>query len=223
MSAEVKAAAVRRRAAARQDKGVRTPPLAADEGFPPADAVEVARVLGAWGLKGGLRLKPYSARPQALLAARRWWLQAEKPGADAGEDAPRALRELQVQRARAQGEFVVAECAQLHDRDAAQLLAGARVFVSRADFPPVAEDEYYWVDLIGLAVRNRADVLLGTVTQLIETGPHCVLCIRRAQAAAPDAPDAPDAPELLIPFVAAYVDRVDRAAATIHVDWDLDA
>ena len=39
---------------------------------------------------------------------------------------------------------------------AAQALAGARVFVPRASFPTPDEDEFYWVDLIGLAVVNRA-------------------------------------------------------------------
>lgn len=178
----------------------------------PGDAVEVARVLGAWGVRGGLRLKPYAAQPQALLEARRWWLLADERAAPmAPTPQPRVLHVAEV---RAQGELVVARCRGLNDRDAAQALAGARVFLPRSGFPPTADDEFYWVDLIGLTVRNRADLLLGTVTQLIETGPHCVLCLQ---------PAAADAPELLIPFVEAYVDRVDRAAGTIHVDWEPDA
>jgi 16S rRNA processing protein RimM len=36
------------------------------------------------------------------------------------------------------------------DRNAAEALRGARIFVSRSSFPAVAKDEYYWVDLIGL-------------------------------------------------------------------------
>jgi 16S rRNA processing protein RimM len=62
------------------------------------------------------------------------------------------------------------------DRDAAEALTGARIFVSRASFPTPDDNEFYWVDLIGLAVRNRAGWTLGTVSHLIETGPHCVLC-----------------------------------------------
>jgi 16S rRNA processing protein RimM len=34
-------------------------------------------------------------------------------------------------------------------------LKGARIFVSRASFPTPDDDEFYWVDLIGLAVVNR--------------------------------------------------------------------
>ncbi|NLZ41903.1 MAG: 16S rRNA processing protein RimM, partial [Comamonadaceae bacterium] len=89
-------------------------------------------------------------------------------------------------------------------------LRGARVFVSRAQFPNADADEYYWVDLIGLEVRNRRGERLGVVGGLLETGPQCVLCVT--------APDAA-AEELLIPFVAAHVDRVDLAARLIEVDW----
>jgi 16S rRNA processing protein RimM len=90
-------------------------------------------------------------------------------------------------------------------------MTGARIFVSRASFPTPDDNEFYWVDLIGLAVHDREGQELGTVHTLIETGPHCVLCVK---------PAAADADDVLIPFVDAYVDRVDREARVIHVDWD---
>jgi 16S rRNA processing protein RimM len=118
---------------------------------------------------------------------------------------------LRIIQAREQGDGIVATCHELTDRDAAEAMAGARIFVPRSSFPTPDDDEFYWVDLIGLTVRNRDGLELGTVATLIETGPHCVLSIRPAQA---------DADDVLIPFVDAYVDRVDREARTIHVDWD---
>jgi len=87
------------------------------------------------------------------------------------------------------------------------------VFVSRASFPTPDEDEFYWVDLIGLSVRNRQEALLGEVVGLLETGPHCVLRVRGADA---------KADEVLIPFVAAYVDQVDLPGRCLHVDWQAD-
>ena len=48
----------------------------------------------------------------------------------------------------------------------AELLKGARIFVSRASFPTPDTDEYYWVDLIGLHVVNREGVVLGEVRGL---------------------------------------------------------
>jgi 16S rRNA processing protein RimM len=178
--------------------------------------VEVARVLGAWGIKGGLKLKAYAADPQALFSSKRWYLEAgeraaARPPGAAAVAAAALPRLLKVVQAREHGEFIVATAQDLDDRDAAEALAGARVFVSRASFPTPDDDEFYWVDLIGLAVRNREGLELGRVSTLLETGPHCVLCVQ---------PPAADAAEVLIPFVDAYVDRVDREARLIHVDWE---
>jgi 16S rRNA processing protein RimM len=177
----------------------------------PDDAVEVGRVLGAWGVKGGIKVKPFAADPQALFSSKRWFLrpgESSRPGPPAG--LPPLLR---IRQAREQGDAIVATCAEIEDRDAAERLKGARVYVARSSFPTAAEDEYYWVDLIGLAVRNRAGLSLGVISGLLETGPHCVLCIE---------PPGEGAGELMIPFVAAYVDRVDLAGRMVHVDWQTD-
>ncbi len=173
-------------------------------------------MLGPWGVKGGLKVKPFSSDPQALFSSKRWFIEpsevaVQRPaGARAALPLPQLLRVVQ---AREQGDAVVATVQEVTDRDAAQALTGARVFVSRASFPTPDNDEFYWVDLIGLEVVNREGVALGTVTGLIETGPHCVLRLRPPEAGEE---------ERLIPFVDAYVDRVDLSGRTIHVDWAAD-
>lgn len=184
------------------------PAPASDEPAKPEDAVEIGRVLGAWGVKGGLKVKPYAADPQALFSSKRWFLEPSE--AKPGQVVPPLLR---VKSAREQGDTVVAVVDGLDDRDAAERLAGARIYISRESFPTPDEGEYYWVDLIGLDVANRQGAALGRVVGLIETGPHCVLRIQPAD---------PEAGEVLIPFVDAYVDRVDRQARRIDVDWQDD-
>lgn len=186
----------------------------------PEDAVEVGRVVGAWGVKGGLRIKPFAADPQALFSSKRWYLAAPEIArpvpAATGKTvaaAPVWPRLLRIVQAREQGDSVVATAQDLGDRDAAQALAGARVLISRGSFPTPDPGEFYWVDLIGLAASNREQVELGRVVGLIETGPHCVLRIQPPQAGAP---------ERLIPFVDAYVDSVDLAGRRIVVDWDAE-
>lgn len=174
----------------------------------PDDAVEVGRVAGAWGVKGWIRVEPHASDPQALFSSKRWFLRPPEPlPAGPARAWPTLLRVVQ---AREQGSGVVAAVDGINDRDAAQALRGARVHVARASFPTPAADEYYWVDLIGLAVVNRQGEALGTVEGLIETGAHAVLRVRRGEQ------------ESLIPFVGAYVDRVDLAGRTVSVDWGLD-
>jgi 16S rRNA processing protein RimM len=178
----------------------------------PVDAIEVGRVTGAWGLQGGIKVKPFAADPQALFSTKRWFVEPpalRKPGAA----LPALPTLLHIVSAREQGDHVVASARELPDRDAAEGLKGARILVSRASFPTPDPDEFYWVDLIGCQVFDRQARELGRVDHLVETGPHCVIVIR---------PAAADAPELMIPFVAAYVDRVDTAARRIEVDWGED-
>ncbi|MEF7613934.1 ribosome maturation factor RimM [Aquincola sp. MAHUQ-54] len=172
----------------------------------PADAVEVGRIIGAWGIKGAVKVVPYASDAKALFSSRRWFIQ---PGD----------RLLKITGAREQGDAVVATAQEVPDRNAAEALKGARVFVARSSFPTPAEGEYYWVDLIGLEVFNREGALLGIVSDLLSTGPHSVLRLRRTDVPA-DAP--PEVAERLIPFVDAYVDQVDLPGRRITVDWGLD-
>lgn len=186
-------------------------PAAAPEHGKPEDAVEVGRVLGAWGVRGGLKVKPLASDPQALFSSKRWYLE---PPELATARPPAMLPQwLKVIQAKRHGETILVTAQDLGDRDAADALKGARVFVSRASFPTPASDEFYWVDLIGLNVRDRSGRELGRVIGLFETGPHCVLRIRGDDA---------DGLETMIPFVEAYVDQVDLPGRLIGVDWPLD-
>ncbi|WP_294636658.1 ribosome maturation factor RimM [uncultured Aquabacterium sp.] len=212
-------------------------PLVLEDGVVwPDDAVEVGRVVDAWGVKGGIKVMPFSSDPQALFCTKKWFLRPADvaPGAvarpaagrtaSAGSASPAAAtvparlsapRFLQIKQAREQGEVVVATAEGLDDRNAAEALKGARVFVSRTAFPTPDEDEFYWVDLIGLDVVNREGQALGKVVDLIDTGPHCVLrCVVEVDGKAEG--------ERLIPFVSAYIDSVSLADKRIVADWGLD-
>ncbi len=169
----------------------------------PADAVEVGRILDAWGVKGWFKVQPHSADPQALYSSRRWWTRSDRG----------ATRLLRITHAREHGDAVLAAAEDVADRDGAEALKGVAVFVSRASFPTPDTDEFYWLDLIGLAVVNRDGAALGTVSGLIDTGAHSVLRV---------VPDDGNEGERLIPFVAAYIDGVDLGARRIDVDWGLD-
>jgi 16S rRNA processing protein RimM len=171
----------------------------------PADAVEVGRVLGAWGIKGWLKVQAFADDPQALFSTKRWHLLP--PDGPHGAAMPALLR---VTQAREHGGMVVAGVQEVVDRNAAEALKGARVFVARSSFPTAAADEYYWVDLIGCHVINREGLELGTVADLLDTGASSVLRVVQGDG------------ERLIPFVAAYVDDVDLGAGRIRVDWGTD-
>jgi len=173
----------------------------------PADAIEVGRIADAWGIKGWFKVLPHSAQPEALFSSKRWFLQA--PGASASTAFRLAVRE-----AKEHSDCIVATSEDVPDRNAAEALRGARVFVPRSSFPTAGDDEYYWVDLIGLSVVNREGVTLGTVRELLATGPQTTLVL----AAESDG----KAVERMVPFVSAFVDKVDLPGRLITVDWQPD-
>jgi len=184
----------------------------------PQDAVEIGRIADAWGIKGWFKVHAHSTDPQVLFAARRWFL---KPADDVRVVAAKAASLpalLKILSVREHGDGIVASAEGVADRNGAEALRGARIFVSRAAFPKSDPDEYYWIDLIGLNVVNRQGEVLGEVLGLLETGPHAVLRIAPPGLAAPIKPDQ----EILVPFVSAYVDDVSLAERRITVDWGLD-
>ena len=195
------------------------PPALADPAWPD-DAIEVARIVDAWGLKGWIKVAPFAANPQALYSSRRWFvLPSERPGPARSPGAAPIPTLLKITEVKEHGDVVIAQAQEVPDRDGAEALRGARVFVSRASFPTAGPDEFYWVDLIGLRVVNREGAALGTVSGLLDTGPHSVL--RVAPEVVPEGVSAVEA-ERLIPFVGAYVDDVSLEHRLITVDWGLD-
>lgn len=171
----------------------------------PDDLVLVGHVTGAYGIQGWVRIKPYSADADAMLHAKTWWL--DKP----------VIRDVDMMQAKIHGDDVVARLVGVADRNAAEALKGATVQVRRSHFPSLADGEFYWVDLIGLAVENLQGESLGTVADLMDNGAHPIL-----RVLAPTVPGTDKPKEWLIPFVDRFVKTVDQAARKITVDWGLD-
>ncbi len=175
----------------------------------PEDLVLVGHVIDAWRLDGGLKIAPYAPEASAMLQAREWWLESK------GD-----VRSFDVMSAKAHGSAVTARLVGIADRDAAEKWKGARISIARRHFPVTDDDEFYWVDLIGLSVVNAAGESFGQVADLLDNGAQQVLVVREAIAVDPDAAAKPD--EHLIPFVDAFVKDVDLKARRIVVEWQKD-
>ena len=173
---------------------------------PGPDAIVVlAQVLLPYGVQGWVKLRTYSEAPDAVLDYPKWWI---RPAGKA------TWSERALLAGRVHSGVVVAHLEGIDDRDAALAIRGAEIGVARAAMPPLRDDEFYWTDLIGFAVVNRDGVALGQVAGVQEFGAHPVLRV----APGGEARQA----ERLIPFVPAHVDRVDKAAGRIDVDWPQD-
>jgi 16S rRNA processing protein RimM len=169
----------------------------------PADLVQVGYVSGAYGVTGSIRVTPFSHEADALLNVKSWWI--DKP----------SLQTVSVRTAKLHGGDVVAQLVGVVGRDASEALKGAAVSIPRSEFPQLAEDEFYWSDLIGLHAVNLQGEALGTVTDMMDNGVQSIL--RITPVVAENAPA-----ERLVPYVDQYVKQVDLARKTITLDWGLD-
>ena len=172
----------------------------------PDDLVTVGYVAGAYGLNGWVRIKPFSADGDALLHAKTWWL--DKP----------ELRDVGMLQAKVHSGDIVASLMGVAGRDAAEALKGAQVQIPRSHFPALEDGEFYWVDLIGLAVDNLQGEMIGRVTDMMDNGAHPILRIAPAVSDDPEASVA----EILIPFVEHFIKTVDQGQKKITVDWQRD-
>ena len=158
----------------------------------------MGRISAPFGVKGWVKVQPNTAATHNLLAYNTWWVGRE------GD-----WREIAVAEARVHGRTVVARLEGCDDRDAATALRGQSVAVPRAALPGTKSGEYYWADLIGLAVVNASAQALGRITGVLQTGANDVLVVAGQR-------------ERLIPFIAEVIREVDLAAGVMRVEWDAD-
>lgn len=162
--------------------------------------VIMGRVAAAHGIRGWIKIQPYTEYLDSLTDYASWWIGPEQG----------PWREVAVQQCEVHNKTLAALLPDCPDRNAAEKLKGLLIAVPRSSLPQQPVDEYYWSDLIGLAVVNEAGVTLGTVANLLETGANQVLSVQG------------DSGVILIPFVASAIKQVDVKNKTIRVDWSAD-
>ena len=143
--------------------GVEPPPQPLPTGEGLARPITVAAITGAHGIEGQVRLKLFGAGVAALRQ-----YGAFNEGA------------LVLKKAKDDGKGgAIARFAGIDDRNAAEALRGTALTVSREALPPLAEGEYYFADLIGLAAVSDEGEPLGTVVNVENYGAGDVVEIER--------------------------------------------
>lgn len=166
----------------------------------PTRRILIGRIHGAFGVRGEVKLESLTEPAGNLFRYQPWILR----------DAQGREREIDGARGRPGGKGLVATLPGIDDRDAAEALRGAELYIPRSALPPPRPGEFYWVDLEGLNVVNLDGVDFGTVVQVFSNGANDVLVARGSR-------------ERMIPFLRPdYVRELDFDAGRIVVDWDAD-
>jgi 16S rRNA processing protein RimM len=165
-----------------------------------SDRVLVGVIVGAHGIRGEVKLKSFTADPQAIAA------YSPLTTADG--------RALAIKKLRAQKDGFIAIFDGVTDRNAAEALKGAELFVARDRLPAPAEGEVYLHDLIGRAVQLKDGTPLGEVVGLENYGASDLVAVK--------IPGRKDT--VLIPFADHFVVSVDDGVLRVDLPEDyLDA
>lgn len=164
--------------------------------------IVLGRLVAPYGVKGWMHLHAFGDDPASWAKMAEWRLGLSAEGDQWQVFHPEAVR--------LHGDSWVVKLMGVEDRNGAEALIGRYLAAPRELMPAAGDGEYYWADLIGLAVVNGEGVGLGTVQSLIETGANDVLVVRDGEV------------ERLLPFVDAVVRKVDVPAGRIEVEWGAD-
>ena len=159
------------------------------------DLICVGAIVGAFGIRGELRLKSFCARPEDI--------ETYKPllSEDGKTSFSLHLRGLLKNGFSANVDGV-------STKEQADKLRGVRLFTPRDQLPSLPDDEYYYTDLVGLEVLDTGGTVLGRVKTVLNHGASDLLEIQGPGLKT----------TVLLPFTLAVVPTVDLSAGRIIVD-----
>lgn len=165
----------------------------------PDEKVPMGRVLAPWGIKGWVKVQPYSDERGNLCGFPDWLLERR------GTLQPVAVAECKVH-----GAHVVARFEGCDDRDRAEAWRGAEVMLRRGELPPPPPNEVYQADLIGLTVLGANGVRLGRIVEVLQNPGNPILRV------------AGEDRERLVPFVPPVIRAVDVEGGVVELEWGAD-
>lgn len=135
-------------------------------------AIAVAEISAPHGVRGQVRVHLYDPDSQALRPGLRVELRA--PDGSKGPVSSDMSFEIVSAEPVPGRPALRVKFATVADRDHAERLRGRQVWVARADLPPLAADEFYLTDAIGVAVErllpDGSAQPLGTVVGVTSNG-----------------------------------------------------
>ncbi|MGE3425394.1 MAG: ribosome maturation factor RimM [Hyphomicrobiaceae bacterium] len=156
----------------------------------------MGEITGAHGIRGEVLVRSYTGDPEAIAD---YGALTDEKGA-----APLTLKVLRMTPKGA----IIARVRGVSDRNGAEALKGRKLYVARNAMPePDDEDDFYYEDLIGLAVVDAQAKLVGEVVAVQNYGAGDLLEIRLVATGKTE----------LVSFSKASVPQIDLEARRITV------
>lgn len=159
------------------------------------ELIPIGKIIGPHGIRGQMRLHSYSGNFSSLSHVSLVSLKASDG----------TIRDFALKSAQAHNGRFIITLADCNDPDQVEPLVGNEVCIRRCNLPELEDDEYYWCDLIGLEVFTDEGTLLGTVSEIFETGSNDIYIVRN------------DDREFLIPAIGDVIKSIDTSKGRIVI------
>lgn len=169
--------------------------LASDNGY-----VVVGKIGRSYGLDGMVFVQSFTDPKENLFHYPSLWLGNKDP--------------ICFSRHQTHAKHLVAQVDGTSDCDGAKRLTNKLIYLHTHHLPKLAEGQYYWHELTGLAVVSTTGRQFGKVEYIYDGGQFPIMVIKRA--------DNTRKQEILIPYEPSVVQSVDLDAKEIEVEWDVD-
>ena len=154
--------------------------------------IAVGEIMGAYGARGELRVRPFSRFPQRFRALRRVYIGEEH-------------RPAAVLHVRPGKQGVIMRVEGVETRDAARQLLGTYLYVPELEAVPLPKGEYFVHQIVGLRVITEDGMDLGTVQDVLSTGSNDVYVVRGPRG------------EVLLPAIREVIREIDLPSGTLRV------
>ncbi|MDR2546593.1 MAG: ribosome maturation factor RimM [Lachnospiraceae bacterium] len=168
------------------------------------DTLQVGVIASPHGLHGEAKVFPTTDDP-ARFAKLKSVMFAPPENMKISPVQEKPLQPVEVIRARVAGKFVIVKFAAIDRIEEIEKLKGTRLLIERKDALPLASNEYFTADLLGLRVITADDVLVGEISNVLRTGANDVYVVKNVGG------------EILLPAIRECILDVNIAAGFMRV------
>jgi 16S rRNA processing protein RimM len=159
--------------------------------------VVMGKVVGSHGIKGWLKIQPFTEDINTLGKFSSWFLSKNES----------EWKEFKIESSLIKGRTLLSKIENVNDRNEADKFKSFLIGINKIDLPVLEKGKYYWSDLISLEVINEVGFNFGVIDSIMETGSNDVLVIKGEK-------------ETLIPYLDNVILKIDLEKKNVLVDWD---
>lgn len=158
------------------------------------DWVEVGEIVGIFGVRGEVKVRPLSDFAERFAVGATLYL--------GDEHSPHTITKARLR----PGSHVLG-LSGIESANDAERLRGQALAVPADALVTLAPDQFFQHDVVGLRVEHVNGAPLGVITDILSMGPHDTYVVRDAQGI-----------ERMLPAVKAFIKEIDLAAGVMRVE-----